>query len=119
MTKAARVLLILCGLGSLACTFYAGHHNRSIALVLMFAAWVAAPFAGMLGVLRGIERTIAHRAARLQTVTIVSSIAALGLYAAFTLHPMGHSAAAPFLLIPAGMWVVIAGLWFSARGDPR
>src|ERR1700676_1500387 len=100
MRSAARVLVVLCALGSLACTLYAGQHNRSILLVSMFAVWVTAPFVGLLGVLRGAGRGGGQAATVLHVSAVILSLATLVLYAAFALHPPGHNAAAPFLVLP-------------------
>jgi hypothetical protein len=109
--------VILCALGSLACTLFAGHHNRSILLVGMFAVWVVAPSVGVLGVLRVAERGSTQAATIVQTMAFILSCAALVLYAAFALHPLAHNAAAPFLLVPACSWVATAGMFLYARGN--
>jgi hypothetical protein len=115
--SAARVVVFLCALGSLACTLIAGHHNRSILLVGMFAVWVVAPSVGVLGVLRVAERGSTQAATIVQTMAIILSCAALGLYAAFALHPLVRNAAAPFLLVPVCSWVAVAGMFLYARGN--
>ena len=116
MRRAARIVVLLGALGSLACTLYTGRHNQSFVLPGLFAAWVAAPFVGMLAVLRGAE----DRSARaLSTTAIIGSIVALGLYLVFALRPPVHSAAAPFLLIPVCAWVAVTGMMFYAHTNRR
>jgi hypothetical protein len=115
MHRATRILVLLSALGSLACTLYAGHHNRSFLLVGMFAAWVGAPFVGMLAVLRGAEGTSAQAATLVRTLAIVVSLVSLALYFVFMLRPLGHSAAAPFLVIPVFSWVAVAAMMLVAR----
>jgi hypothetical protein len=114
--SAARLVVILCALGSLAFTLFAGHHNRSILLVGMFAVWVVAPSVGILGVLRVAERRSTQAETIVQAMAFILSCAALVLYAAFALHPLAHNAAAPFLLVPVFLWVAIAGMFLYARG---
>jgi tryptophan-rich sensory protein len=78
---------------------------------------VAAPFVGMLAVLRGPDDGSAQAIKALGTMAIICSIAVLGLYLVFTLRPPGHSAAAPFLLIPVCLWVAVAGMMFYAHAN--
>jgi len=115
MWIAARVFVILCALGSLASTLYAGHHNRSILLVGMFAVWVVAPFLGLLGVLRGVERGSGPAAKVFHMIALILGFAALGLYAAFALRPPARNAAAPFLILPMCSWAVVACMFLFAR----
>lgn len=117
MRSAARMVVILCALGSLAFTLFAGHHNRSILLVGMFAVWVVAPSVGILGALRVAERGSTQAATVVHTMAIILSCAALVLYAAFALHPLVHNAAAPFLLVPVCAWAATGGMFLYARGD--
>lgn len=119
MRRATRILVLLSALGSLACTLYAGHHNRSFLLVGMFAAWVGSPFVGMLAVLRGADRVSTRAVMLVRTVAIVVSLVSLGLYFVFMLYPLGHSAAAPFLVIPVCSWVAVATMMLIARGKDR
>ena len=115
MRGAARNLVMLCGLGSLACTFYAGHLNRSLLLVSMFAVWVVSPFVGFLSVLRIAGRGSTQTATFLQAIAMILSAAALILYAAFALYSQQHNAAAPFLLLPAFSCAVVAAMLLYAR----
>jgi hypothetical protein len=116
VNSAARIVVILCALGSLGCALFAGHHNRSILLVGMFAVWVVAPYVGVLGVLRIAERGPTQAATITGAMAFILSCAALVLYGAFALHPLVHNAAAPFLLVPVCTWVAIAGMFLYARG---
>jgi hypothetical protein len=115
MRLAARVFVVLCALGSLACTLYAGQHNRSMLLVGMFAVWVVAPFAGLFVVLPRWESASSQSATLLHATVIVFCITAFFIYAMNTLHPRGHNAAAPFLLEPLFMWGGIASGFLFVR----
>jgi len=119
MRRAARILVLLGALGALVCTLYAGQHNRSFLLPALFAAWVAAPFVGMLAVLRGVDGDPTRAVTFLQSAAIIISMASLGFYIAFSLRPPGHSAAAPFLLIPVCSWIAIAGMMLYAHANRR
>jgi len=115
MRSAARILVILCALGSIGFTLLAGQHNRSVLLVSMFAVWVALPFVGYLSVLRIAERRPTRAPRVLHPLAIILSVISLALYAVFALHPPQHQAAAPFLLLPVVSWVTIGAMWFYAR----
>jgi hypothetical protein len=114
MRSVTGVLVLLCALGSVAFTLYAGQHNRSIVLVVMFALWVGLPFVGIVGVLRRGDRG-SRRTTR--TTALILSFASLAIYAMFALHPLGHRAAAPFLVVPLASWIVLGVLHLRARGD--
>lgn len=112
MRIATRVLVVACALGSLVSTLYAGRHNHSILLVGLFAVWVLAPFLALLGVLPKWERAWAAPA-KLQVCMILLSLTVLFIYAMNAWHPLGHNAAAPFLLAPVGLWgAVVCGFVF-------
>ena len=113
MRIAARLVIVLCALGSLACTLYAGHNNRSMLLVLLFAVWVLAPFLALLMLLPRWERALLPRAPLLQTCVMIFCIAVCFVYAMNAWHPHGHSAAAPFLLGPMFSWsAIVCGFLF-------
>jgi hypothetical protein len=111
----ARFFVVLCALGSLACTLYAGQHNRSVLLVGMFAVWVVAPFAGLLMFLRSTYRKSPQAGSPIPLFSTILSMAAMTILAVFTLHPQSHNAAAPFLMVPAWLWLAIALMSLSAR----
>jgi tryptophan-rich sensory protein len=115
MRRTARILLILCSLGWLAFTLYAGRHNRSIVLVALFAVWVALPLFGLLRVLGGVERATQQIETKVQMLAIVITAVALTIYAVFALRPAGHNAAAPFLLVPALLWLAIGSMSLYVR----
>ena len=81
----------------------------------MFAVWVIAPFVGLLGVLRGARRGGGQAATVLHVIAVILSLATLVLYAAFALHPPGHNAAAPFLVLPMCSWAVVVCMFLFAR----
>ncbi len=115
MRRTARILLILCSLGWLAFTLYAGRHNRSMVLVALFAVWVALPLFGLLRILRRSERAARQIETMVQTLAIALGIAALAIYGVFALRPAGHAAAAPFLLVPVLLWLAIGSMSLYTR----
>ena len=117
MRNIARIVVVLSALGSLACTLYAGQHNRSVLLVGMFAVWVVAPFAGLLVVLPRWERALSQPATLLLANAMVLSITEFFIYAMYALHPRGNNAAAPFLLGPVFSWGAIASGFLFIRSQ--
>jgi len=115
MRNIVRIVVVLSALGSLACTIYAGQHNRSVLLVGMFAVWVVAPFAGLLFVLRPSASGPSPAATSLQSICMILSLAGLAIFAVFALRPLVHQAAAPFLVVPFCLWIGVAGLALGRR----
>ncbi|MEP6714487.1 MAG: hypothetical protein ABJC09_02870 [Terriglobia bacterium] len=95
--------------GSLGFTLYAGRHNPSIVLMLLFGLWVLSPFA-MLMILK-------HRAPRYLGAAI--TLASLAIYGYVALgHPIGHTATA-FLVVPLVSWLLIAVACVLRKRAPR
>lgn len=95
-------------LTSLALMLYAARHQRSILLIVLFAAWVASPFLGVV---------YAHLSPKAWTPSVRTTLYALtlavvficpGIYAAvafgYTTLKMGFV----FLVVPFVCWVLIA-----------
>lgn len=96
-------------------TVYSGRHNRSFVLVAIFLAWVLAPYAGMFLARTVAERSAAGIAAAMHAGMIALAVFATGIYALVALNPPVHEAAAPFLVVPAAMWLAIGSMLVGAR----
>jgi hypothetical protein len=99
--------LLVGGAGSVTLTLWAGRHNSSALLAILFTAWVISPFAGLAladWFSRGWFR--AGRAA-LGGAMIFLSVSSLAVYAAVALGPPRQRTAFTFLVMPAISWVVI------------
>lgn len=109
-SSALAVVIALCGLASLACMFMVGRHQKSAVLVLMFTAWVAAPFVASAGVcLSGAaKRSLAWMSA-------VVALLSAGVYAAVVYGPPRTQPARFFLLVPAAAWLLLALAWVSQK----
>jgi hypothetical protein len=106
--RAARIIVILCAAISLGLVLWVGRHNHSATLVLMFAVWVASPFAGLIWLHRIAMRWTGSQQQSTYALMHVISLASVAIYAAvaFLLHLA--KPAAPFLAIPAATWMVVA-----------
>ncbi len=110
----ALLFVLLGAAASLGLMFWVGRHNKSVVLVLMFAVWVACPFAGLLWLHRTARRWGVSRQQSTYAQMIFISLASVAIYAAaaFLIHLA--KPAAPFLAIPAATWVLIAAiLWIG------
>ncbi len=111
-------IVVLSAVVSLALVFWAGRHNGSALLVLLFTLWVASPFAALLLVDRastGLPVTSGRAVGRL--APLVSMVSALiYIIEVFLVHPA--KAAAPFLVVPAVSWAaILLSLWIGRRAQ--
>lgn len=101
--------------GSLACTLYAGRHNKSVLLVVLFAVWVLSPFAGLIGSERAAEHSPSGIANAMRASALIIAIFSLGIYVAVAASPPEHHTAFPFLAVPAVSWLAIVPMVIAAR----
>ena len=118
--KRARILVLPCAVISLGLVLWVGRHNHSGLLVLMFALWVASPFAGLISLHRISKRWAASRQQSTYALIHVIGLASVAIYAAVAFLMHLAKPAAPFLAIPAATWMVIAAiLWAGGiKGRP-
>ena len=97
------------GAGSLALMLRAGSRNPSLLLIAVFAVWVLAPFVGL---------GIAHKRSEawpelprglLYAAIFIIAAGSLSIYYRVLVHPP-RKAAFPFLVVPLGSWVLMAGV---------
>ena len=106
----AAIGLVLGAVASLGYMFRTGSRNQSIVLMLMFAGWVALPYAA---------GAFAHRRARTWPPAAQNLLHALLLFLAAVppviyAHPPARQPASVFLLVPVASGVLLAGGWFVA-----
>ena len=97
----------LCGIASLMFMMMVGRNQKSVVLIAMFSAWVAAPFAIFLCVqFRGVGRNL------LAWSGALLALASAAIYAVVVFGPSRPQPAKFFLLVPAGSLVLfgMAGL---------
>ena len=111
----ARAGVWIAAAGSLACTLYAGRHNKSMVLDALFAAWVLSPFAGLGWLHRVADRAPRDIAAALRASSLVICISSLAIYVAIAASRPGHHTAFAFLVVPTTSWLTILTMWIAPR----
>jgi len=101
--------------GSLGFTLYAGRHNSSILLIVLFAVWVVSPFAGLWLAERSAERVPAGIAASMRGSALVIMVCSLGIYGAAAIQGPSHLTTFAFLAVPAASWLAIVPLLIASR----
>ncbi len=96
------------GFAAAALTLWAGRHNPSIVLVLLFAAWAASPFAGALLAHLISNRWPQFMRTALYIATLILTAASLAIYAEMAFgHPKAKLGFV-FLVVPFAYWVLVA-----------
>jgi len=94
--------------GSFGCMLYAGRHNDSRILLVLFTVWVLAPFAGLLGAYRASRGWTVFTRGTLYGLMLVLSLASLAVYGRVALRPPKAQAASVFVLVPPASWLLMA-----------
>jgi hypothetical protein len=101
--------------GSLAFTLYAGRHNRSAILPILFAGWVLSPFAGLLSASNVYaKRWSDHARLVLYSLMLVLAFGSVVSYSGI-LNPRDMKPAFIFLIVPLVSWLVIVIVIAIAR----
>jgi hypothetical protein len=102
---------------SLAFVLYAGRHNSSPVLPVLFVAWVLAPFAAMVWMLASPKRKPGSPPRALSSALPIIALGTLAAYAFDALRPHKARAAAVFLLVPAVSWLALGAvaLWMKRQ----
>src|SRR3954453_16427322 len=107
--RVARTALAIGAAGSLALMVYAGRHNRSIALVLLFTVWVSSPFVALAVADRWARCWKAASRAAFYGVMFAVSPGSLLVYAFDALRPRPQ-AAFFYVLVPPSCWMIGAAV---------
>jgi hypothetical protein len=115
--RAAALIVIPAGaVGSIAFVLYAGRHNPSRLLILLFAIWVLSPFVLLAWANVVSARWPALTRAALQSVTLLIALGSLAAYGNIALGPPRAQGAFVFVVVPPASWLVIAAAaWISRR----
>ena len=105
LRRVARTALAIGAAGSLALMVYAGRHNRSIALVLLFTAWVSSPFVALAVADRWARRWPPAPRAAFYGVMFAVSLGSVLVYAFDALRPRPQ-AAFFYVLVPPTCWII-------------
>jgi hypothetical protein len=118
MRAAGASIVLIAGLAaSEGFTFWVGHRNRSVVLILLFVVWVGSPYLGLWRL--AARQPQSYRTQRatdwLSLVLVALSVA---IYGRVTSGPILAKPAVPFLIVPLAMWIFIAILAGIARRSP-
>lgn len=105
--------------GSVALTLYAGRHNPSLVLKILFSLWVLSPFAVLL--LAGVisKRWSAPTRTALDSLMLVLTPLTLAMYAYVALGPPRAKTAFGFVVLPPASCLLMAVVLAIARLTSR
>jgi len=108
LRTAGRVAVLAGAVGSLGLMLYAGRHQNSRILLLLFAAWVLSPF--MAAALTNLvsQRWSAPTRATLDVTMLVITLGSLAIYGDVAFGYTKAKIGFVFLVIPLASWLLIA-----------
>jgi len=107
--RAAALAFALAGAaGAVGLTLYAGRHNNSLILRLIFVVWALAPFvAAAWANVVSIRWPVLTRAT-LHVVTLVLALGSVAIYGAVSFGLLKAKIGTIFLLVPVASWLLMA-----------
>jgi uncharacterized membrane protein len=111
----ARLAAAVGAVGSVVLTLLAGRRNPSVVLMAMFAVWVVLPFAMLAWI--GRASSVWPRPARrsFTALSLIASAASLGVYGYMAFGSSRLKLAAPFLILPPILLILVAIVFLRAR----
>ena len=108
LQRTATIAMLTGALGSVGLMLYAGRHNPSRILLLLFTLWVLSPFA-ILALAKSISKpwSLQTRVA-LHFVTLLLTLGSLAIYGYAAMRPPGAKPAPFFVMVPPASWSLIA-----------
>ena len=107
--RAASLIAMLAGaVGSVGLMLYAGRHNSSRLLLVLFALWVLSPFVVLAFAKAVSNRWSALTGATLHIVTLFLTLGSLAIYGYVALGPPRARPAPFFVIVPPASWLLIA-----------
>lgn len=104
---AAVVAAVVGAVGSVALTLYAGRNNNLPFLMILMSGWVLAPFMGYALASRYTSSWSASTRAVLDGIIVFVAVTSLVVYARDVLKPPPSKAAAVFVAVPIGAWLLM------------
>jgi len=105
--RAAAAAAVVGAVGSVALTLYAGRHNDLPVLMILMSGWVLAPFMGYALASRYTSSWSATTRAVLDGIIVFVAVTSLVVYARDVLNPPASKAAAVFVALPIGAWLLM------------
>ena len=94
--------------GSTGLMLWAGRHNNSLLLLLLFTIWVISPFAALMWASVVSKRWSIHTQTALDIVILVISLSSLAIYGYRVWMPPKAQGAFVFVLVPPVSWLLMA-----------
>ena len=110
----ALAALVIGAFGSLGIVLRVGRFNPSHVLIATFVVWVLSPFVALLLVDLDLKRWPMLTRARLDGLMVVVAVVSLAVYAWVLASPPAKPAA-PFLIVPLALWLVILAVTMVGR----
>jgi hypothetical protein len=109
LLRGAALGAVLAGAGgSAGFTLYAGRHNDSRLLPILFAIWVLSPFGALVFGHVVSKRWSVLTQATLYSVMLILTVGSLAIYGDAALAPPKAKAAFVFVVVPPASWLLIA-----------
>ncbi len=109
LLRGASLIAVLAGaVGSISLTLYAGRHNHSRLLLVLFVLWVSSPFAILVWAYVISKRWLVLTRATLYSLMLVLTLSSLALYGQVALGPPKAQTAFMFVVVPPASWLLIA-----------
>ncbi len=108
LRRTSLIVILLGAASSLGLMIYAGRHQRSTILMLLFSIWVLSPFIGLAWANLVSERWPVRTRATLDSVMLVSTLGSLAIYGAVALGYVAMKVGFVFLVVPLASWLLIA-----------
>jgi hypothetical protein len=105
--RTAPVAAVVGAIGSVALTLYAGRNNNLPFLMILMSGWVLAPFMGYALASRYTASWSASTRAVLDGIIVLVALASLVMYTRDALRPAASKAAAVFVAVPIGAWLLM------------
>lgn len=105
--RTAQVAAVVGAIGSVALTLYAGRNNNLPFLMILMSGWVLAPFMGYALASRYTASWSASTRAVLDGIIVLVAVTSLVIYARDVLRPPASKAAAVFVAVPIGAWLLM------------
>jgi hypothetical protein len=123
--RAAALMAVPAGaVGSVGLTLWAGRHNSSRILLVLFALWVLSPFMALVLANAVSKRWSVLTRATLHSVMLLLALGSLAIYGDVALGPPRAKTAFFFVVVPPASWLIIAivvpiAALLSGRGTRR
>jgi hypothetical protein len=109
------VSVVLAGAGgSIASMLYAGRHQKSAILILLFGMWVLSPFMAALMVSSVSKRWAIGAQRKLSVLLVILALASLAVYGVVAFGPVNAKVGFVFLVVPLASWLFIAVVFGTA-----